>query len=85
MLTRCVYTHACERPFTHVKDPVVHVRVWWIGLRKHEFPETDTKITVHTTTTTTSTNVLLTLQFDLQVGQIPGRAHGVGGHARVQP
>ena len=22
-----VYTHACERPCTHVKDPTVHVRV----------------------------------------------------------
>ena len=23
-----VYTHA-KRPHMHVKDPVVHVRVWW--------------------------------------------------------
>ena len=26
----CVYMHSYERPCTHVKDPVVHVRVWWI-------------------------------------------------------
>ena len=26
----CVYTHAYERSYTHVKNPVVHVRVWWI-------------------------------------------------------
>ena len=25
-----VHTHAYERPCTHVKDPVVHVRVWWV-------------------------------------------------------
>ena len=25
-----VYTHAYERPCTHVKDPVVQVSVWWI-------------------------------------------------------
>ena len=25
----CVYTHTYERPCTHVKDPAVHVRVWW--------------------------------------------------------
>ena len=26
----CVYTHAYKRPCTHIEDPVVHVRVWWI-------------------------------------------------------
>ena len=25
-----VYTHVYERPCTHVKDPVVHVRVRWV-------------------------------------------------------
>ena len=25
-----VHTHAYERPCTHVKDPIVHVRVRWI-------------------------------------------------------
>ena len=24
----CIYT--CTRSHTHVKDPVVHVKVWWI-------------------------------------------------------
>ena len=32
----CVYMHEYERPCTHIKDPVVHVRVWWImHLWKH--------------------------------------------------
>ena len=30
VLIRCWYTHAYERPCTHFKDPVVHVRVQWI-------------------------------------------------------
>ena len=38
----CIHTHTYERPFTHVKDPVVHVGVWWIMetkiTRMHLYP-----------------------------------------------